>query len=119
MKQLFVVAVIGSVLVAGGAFVAGDLSVARVTSTRSADPGGPVEQAAAGRRVTLQVDNMYCASCPYIVRQSLAAVPGVTDVSVSFRDKTAMVTFDDTRTNVAALTDATLAMGYPSEAMSQ
>jgi cation transport ATPase len=41
---------------------------------------------------------MYCASCPYIVKQSLTAVPGVKDVSVSFRNKTAIVTFDDTQT---------------------
>ncbi len=62
--------------------------------------------------MTLQIDNMYCASCPYIVTQSLAAVPGAKDVSVSFRNKTAIVTFDDTQTIVAALIDATFEMGY-------
>ena len=119
MKPLFFAAVVGSALVAGGVFVAGDFSAARVASPRSADASGPVQQAAVGRTVTLQVDNMYCASCPYIVKQSLAAVPGVKDVSVSFRNKTAIVTFDDTQTNVAALTDATFEMGYPSEVKSQ
>ena len=120
MKPLFVAAVIGSALVAGGVLMAGDFKAALVASPRSADASGPVQQAAASeRKVALQVDSMYCASCPYIVKQSLAAVPGVKGVSVSFRDKTAIVTFDGARTNVAALTDATFEMGYPSEVKSQ
>lgn len=120
MKPLFVSAIIGSALVAGGVLIAGDLSGARVASSQSAGASGPVQQAAANERtVTLQVGNMYCPSCPYIVKQSLAAVLGVKDVSVSFRNKTAIVTFDDTQTNVAALTDATFEMGYPSEVKSQ
>ncbi len=100
--------------------MAGEFSVGRVTSPRSAGASGPVQQAAAAERtVTLEVDNMYCASCPYIVKRSLAAVPGVKDVAVSFRYKTAIVTFDSTRTNVAALTDATFEIGYRSEVRSQ
>ena len=100
--------------------MAGDFSVARVASPQSAGANGPVQQAAATERtVTLTVDNMYCASCPYIVKQSLAAVPGVKDVSVSFKNKTAIVTFDDARTNVAALAGATFEMAYPSEVKSR
>jgi periplasmic mercuric ion binding protein len=45
--------------------------------------------------VTFAVDNMYCASCPYIVKSSMAAVPGVAKVAVSFQAKTATVIFDD------------------------
>lgn len=120
MKPAFLVAAIASALVVGGVFMAGDFSAARVASPPSVGASGPARQAAvAERKVTLTVGNMYCASCPYIVRQSLAAVPGVTDVSVSFRNKTAIVTFDSARTNVAALTDATFAMGYPSAVKSQ
>ena len=70
---------------------------------------------AAQKTVTLAVENMNCATCPYIVKQSLAAVPGVEEVKVSFEKKTAMVTFDDAKTNVEALTDATFETGYPSE----
>ena len=69
---------------------------------------------AAERTVTLAVQNMYCAACPYTVRSSLQAVPGVETVSVSFKDKTAVVTFDDAKTNVKALTAATTDAGYPS-----
>lgn len=66
--------------------------------------------------VRLSVDNMTCASCPYIVERTLAGVDGVTRVEVSYREKTAVVTFDDARTGVAALTAATAGAGYPSRA---
>jgi periplasmic mercuric ion binding protein len=69
---------------------------------------------AAERTVTLAVHNMYCAACPYTVKSSLQAVPGVKAVSVSFENKTAVVTFDDAKTNVKALTTATTNAGYPS-----
>lgn len=69
---------------------------------------------AAQRSVTLAVDGMTCASCPYIVKQTLAGVPGVSDVTVSFRKKTAVVTFDDGKTSASALTAATADVGFPS-----
>ena len=120
MKHLLITAVIGTALVAAGVLMAGDFGAAQVASSQSTGASGPVQQAtAAERTVTLQVDNMYCASCPYIVKQSLAAVPGVKGVSVSYRNKTAVVTFDSARTDVAALTDATFEMGYPSEVKTQ
>ena len=69
----------------------------------------------APRTETLRVSHMTCESCPFIVRHALLAVPGVSAAAVSFADKTATVTFDDARTDVAALTQATAAAGYPSE----
>jgi mercuric ion binding protein len=69
---------------------------------------------AAEKTVTLEVKNMYCAECPFIVRKSLEAVPGVSKAVVSFKDKTAAVTYNDTRADIAALTRATTEAGYPS-----
>jgi len=69
---------------------------------------------ASERTVTLAVQNMYCAACPHIVKGSLQAVLGVESVAVSFRQKTATVTYDDAKTNVKALTAATTNAGYPS-----
>ncbi|MBA3562579.1 MAG: mercury resistance system periplasmic binding protein MerP [Gammaproteobacteria bacterium] len=66
------------------------------------------------RTVTLAVENMTCASCPFIVKQTLAAVPGVVKVDVSFENRAAVVTFDDAQTDVTALTAATARNGYPS-----
>lgn len=65
------------------------------------------------RTVTLSVDNLTCASCPFIVKTSVAAVDGVLQVDVSLDSKTATVTFDDTRTTVAAIAAASGDAGYP------
>ena len=69
---------------------------------------------AAEKTVTLAVKNMYCAACPGTVEKSLLNVPGVTNVAVSAEDKTAVVTFDDSKTQVDALVKATTNAGYPS-----
>ena len=69
---------------------------------------------AAERTVVLSVQNMYCAACPHTVRASLQAVRGVESVTVSLQHKTAVVTFDDAKTNMKALTAATTNAGYPS-----
>lgn len=66
------------------------------------------------RTVTLAVENMTCATCPPIVRKSLARVPGVGQVDVSAKNNTATVRFDDEKTTVVALIDATTKAGYPS-----
>lgn len=71
------------------------------------------------RTVTFAVDNMTCASCPYIVKSSMEAVPGVAKVAVSFQAKTATVTFDDTKTNPAAIAIASMNAGYPAHPVQQ
>jgi periplasmic mercuric ion binding protein len=58
--------------------------------------------------VTLAVRNWY------VIKQSLAAVPGVIDVALSDKANTATITFDDTKTGVESLTQATTEAGYPS-----
>jgi len=74
----------------------------------------PSTALAAEKTITLAVKNMYCADCPFIVRKSLEAVPGVSKAVVSYKEKTAVVTYDDTKTDVTALTHATTEAGYPS-----
>lgn len=69
---------------------------------------------AAEKTITLAVKNMYCAACPHTVKASLEAVPGVVKVAVSYKDKTAIVTYDDAKTDVKGLTAATTNAGYPS-----
>jgi mercuric ion binding protein len=78
----------------------------------------PLEPAFAGEAsVTLAVKNMTCALCPYTVKSSLEAVPGVKQVVVSFKEKTAVVTYENEKTNLQALTAATTNAGYPSSPM--
>ena len=69
---------------------------------------------AAERTVTLTVTNMYCAACPHTVKASLEAVRGVKTVVVYYKEKTAVVTYDDAATEVMALIAATTNAGYPS-----
>jgi periplasmic mercuric ion binding protein len=69
---------------------------------------------AADKTVTLAVQHMTFALCPRTVKASLEAVPGVSNVVVSFEDKTAVVTFDDSKAQVDALVKATTNAGYPS-----
>src|ERR1700756_1017542 len=69
--------------------------------------------------VTFAVDNMYCASCPFIVKSSMAAVPGVAKVAVSFQAKTATVIFDDAKTNPDAIAAARRTAGYPAHSVRQ
>ncbi len=69
---------------------------------------------AAERTVTLGV-KMGCPTCPYIVKQSLARVAGVLDVSVSYGDQIAIVRFDDQKTSVGTLSQATADVGFPSK----
>jgi mercuric ion binding protein len=68
---------------------------------------------AAERTVSFAVENMTCASCPYIVKRSMASMPGVLRVDVSFETKAATVTFDGTKTTADAIAAASTNAGYP------
>lgn len=68
----------------------------------------------ASQTVTLSVPSMDCPVCPITVKKALSNVNGVSDATVNFDKRQAIVTFDDTKTNVDALTDATNNAGYPS-----
>jgi len=115
MRALIIAAFAVLALGAGAAvFTAGGPSGApAVAASTAADPATSIPDAAQ-RTATLRVENMYCPSCPYIVKRSLEAVPGVIAASVSLADKTAIVTFDPTRARVDQLVAATTAAGYPS-----
>ena|SRR5882762_2205955 len=70
---------------------------------------------AATRTVTLDVPGMTCATCPITVKKALNKVSGVSKIDVSYEQKTAVVTYDDAKTNVLALMKATTDAGYPSK----
>ncbi len=75
---------------------------------------GAVAAHAGVRTVELTVPTMDCDTCPITIRVALMKVPGVKSAVVSYKKRTAVVTFDDASTNVAALTRATEGAGYPS-----
>lgn len=64
--------------------------------------------------VTLNVPGMTCSACPITIKKALTKVDGVGKVDVDFEKREAVVTFDDARTTLAALTKATKDAGYPS-----
>lgn len=74
---------------------------------------------AAERTVILAVENMTCATCGPVVKGSLKRVPGVREVTVSLKEQTATVTFDDAAASVAALVTATTNAGYPSRPLAR
>lgn len=114
MKPSLLVSILGSALIVGGVFVANDLLNGRATPTTAALGQTAMWQKAPERTVALQVDNMSCASCPYIVKRALEGTTGVIAAEVSFREKRARVTYDPSKTEVAALIKATSELGYPS-----
>ena len=69
---------------------------------------------AATKTITLSVPDMDCAVCPITVRAALTKVKGVVKAEASLEKHEAVVTFDDAKTNVEALTQATANAGYPS-----
>lgn len=69
---------------------------------------------AATKTITLSVPGMTCEACPITVKHALSKVSGVDKTAVSFEKREAVVTFDDGKTTVQALTKATADAGYPS-----
>ncbi|WP_081847887.1 mercury resistance system periplasmic binding protein MerP [Microbulbifer sp. HZ11] len=69
---------------------------------------------AATRTVTLDLPTMNCAMCPITVKKALDKVEGVRKAEVSFDDKRAVVTFDESATSTEALVKATTNAGFPS-----
>lgn len=69
---------------------------------------------AASRTVTLAVPGMDCPVCPITVKKALTKVSGVIKAEVNFDKRLAVVTYDDAKTQVGALTKATTDAGYPS-----
>ena len=65
--------------------------------------------------VTLEIPSMNCVTCPFTVKKALQKVEGVSKVDVTFETKSAVVTFDDEKTTVSVLTEATRNAGYPSK----
>jgi Cation transport ATPase len=69
------------------------------------------------RHVTLKIDGMYCASCPYNVENALKDTPGVVNATVGFIGKEIVngtvegrgeVVYDSTKTNPDKMIQAIL-----------
>lgn len=76
--------------------------------------GFALPAAAAQKTVVLSVPSMNCAACPITVRKALEKVAGVQSVKATLEPPEAVVTFDDAKTSIDQLTEATKGAGYPS-----
>lgn len=76
--------------------------------------GASLAASAAPKTATLAIPSMDCPVCPITVKRALARVPGVSHADVDFRKRQAVVTVDDAKTTVGALTESTKNAGYPS-----
>lgn len=70
--------------------------------------------AAAPKTTVLDLHNMTCPVCSITVRKALQKSPGVVGASVDYDHKTATVTYDPDRTDIAHLIQATTSAGFPS-----
>lgn len=66
------------------------------------------------RNVQLDVQKMFCATCPITVRLALRKVSGVIDAKVTLEPPVADVTYDDAKTSPDQLMRATANAGFPS-----
>ena len=66
------------------------------------------------KTVTLAVAGMTCTACPITVKKALTKVHGVIRADVDFGKRLVLVSFDDDKTNLQQLTQATAQAGYPS-----
>ena len=69
---------------------------------------------AAEKTVVLSVPDMNCSACPITVRKALEKVAGVGKVKATLEPPEAMVSFDDAKTDIEKLMEATKKAGYPS-----
>jgi mercuric ion binding protein len=69
---------------------------------------------AATQTATLSVPTMSCASCPVTIKAALTKVPGVTSIKSDLGKRQTTIVYDDSKTNIAALSKATADAGFPS-----
>ena len=67
---------------------------------------------AASEEVTLHLGNLWCASCTWLIGETLRRTPGVADAEVSFVQRRARVRFDPGRVTPAALVKRVRRLGY-------
>ena len=74
----------------------------------------PQASRAEQKTVVLAVPGMNCAACPITVRKALEKVAGVENAKARLEPPEAVVVFDDTKTSIEKLTEATKRAGFAS-----
>jgi mercuric ion binding protein len=63
-------------------------------------------------KATISVPTIQCGMCKKNIARALKNLEGVNSVQVDIENKTAVVTYDDSKTNLNSLEDAVTAAGY-------
>lgn len=108
MKQSLVTA--ASAFALGTAVILAGATAAPVAAQANKAP------AVRAKNATFAIKNMTCPLCPITVKRAMSGVAGVRSVEVDFKAKTATVSFDPSRTTIAAITKASTDAGYPAHA---
>ena len=69
---------------------------------------------AAEKQIVIDVATMVCGPDPHNIKNTLAALTGVSDVKISLADKTATVKFDDQKSSIDQMLSAMAGAGYAS-----
>jgi mercuric ion binding protein len=101
MKNLFFIALIA-------AFIAGCAG----KSTSTDNTAEATTTAVANKTVTLAIDGMTCTGCENTIQDEVTKIAGVTSIKASHLDSTAVVSFDSTKTAIAAIGKAVSDAGY-------
>jgi mercuric ion binding protein len=70
---------------------------------------------AAPKSVTLAVPAMTCPTCPVTIKKALMKEQGVASVTIRYKKKELIVSFDDAKTTPDAIMKSTAAVGFPSQ----
>ncbi len=122
MRAVIVVIAVGVPLLASSALLAQSEAPAtaspQVSATgTTASDATPVQDTI--QTAKLKVEGLWCPSCGYIVSQVLKRTPGVLDVEVSMRTKTAIVRYDSTKATLGDLVSAPTNYGFPSQVIDE
>lgn len=64
------------------------------------------------KTVTLAVEGMTCEGCESTVKESVEKLPGIASATASYKEKTAIVSFDSTLTKTTDISQAITDAGY-------
>jgi mercuric ion binding protein len=67
----------------------------------------------APQETTLPVPGMTCAACPITIKRALSDVNGVERIEVNYPERQVVVYYEDTKTSLRSLIEATTKAGYP------
>jgi periplasmic mercuric ion binding protein len=100
MKNLLFIAIIAA-LIAGCSGKSTSTDNAQSTTT-----------AVANKTVTLAIEGMTCTGCENTIQEAVTKIDGVKSIKASHLDSTAVVSFDESKTSIAAIGDAINEAGY-------